>query len=41
LFWKDAEEANDRELADFFKETKEKYMEIAEKAKKLAAGRIS
>ncbi len=38
---KDAEEANDRELADFFKETKEKYMEIAEKAKKLAAGRIS
>ncbi len=38
---RDAEKENDRELADFFIETKKKYMEIAEKAKKLAAGRFS
>ncbi len=41
VYIKDAEEDNDEELAEFFKETKEKHMELAGKAKKLIAGRIS
>jgi len=36
----DAEGANDSEAADFFKETKEQYEKLAQKAKKLAASRI-
>ena len=38
---RDAEKEGDHELAEFFVETKKKYMEVAEEAKKLAAGRIS
>ncbi len=36
----DAESSNDSELADFLKDAKSRYEELAQKAKKLAASRI-
>jgi hypothetical protein len=38
---KDAEEANDKELVQYFKETQEQYRKIAEKAKNILAQRLS
>jgi len=37
---RDAEQANDRELAEYFREAQEQYKRLADQAKKLLAQRI-
>ncbi len=40
IYRRDAEEAGDTELIEFFKDTKGQYMMLADRAKKLTASRI-